>query len=157
MAAGSTARAGAGFWRCAVSAGEDVLGDGSAGRVARGGPSGRELWVTAGGLLVVTVAVLIAEIVAAHGTWVLALTTAFVLCAPGWAIAAYARAVTASFRWSVGIAVGIAIGIVLAQGMVLLHFWHPRAALAGLALVTLAPLVHHIWKGLAGNGKEVTA
>jgi hypothetical protein len=108
-------------------------------------------------LIVLTVAVLCAELVGATGTWRLALTTAFVIVAPGWAVVAYARSAPLSFQWGVGVAVSVAIGIVVAQGMVLLHVWHPAVAVVVLGVLTLAALVHHLLRGRGARVPEAVA
>jgi O-antigen/teichoic acid export membrane protein len=77
-------------------------------------------------------------------TWRLVLTTAFTVLAPGWAVTAYARSVTQSFLWSVGIAVSLGIGMIVGQVMLVVHVWQPRYAILGLAALTLVPLVHHL-------------
>jgi uncharacterized membrane protein len=104
----------------------------------------RQRRLSAAGLIVLTVATLLVELIGATGNWRLILTTAFVVLAPGWSITAYLRSAPASFRWSVGIGISIAIGMLLGQTMVLLNAWHPLAALAVLGLLTLVPLTHHL-------------
>ena len=100
--------------------------------------------VTAGLLIALTLATLIAELVGIGGNWRLILTTAFVLLAPGWTITAYLRSAPLSFRWGVGIALGVGIGMIAGQTMLVLHGWHPLTAVFVLGLLTLAGLVHHL-------------
>ena len=104
------------------------------------------LQAQAGVLIALTLATLLTEVSGETGVWRLALTTAFVITVPGWAIVAYARSASPAFVWSVGIAVSIAIGIVVGQGLVLVHAWHPVPAVVVLGLLALPVLAHHVWR-----------
>lgn len=106
--------------------------------------SGTRLQVQAGVLIALTLAVLVAELSGATGVWRLVLTAAFVITAPGWAVVAYARSASPAFVWSVGVAVSVAVGIVVGQGLLLVHAWHPGVAVAALGVLTLPVLVHHV-------------
>ena len=100
--------------------------------------------ITAGLLIALTLATLVAELAGVGGNWRLILTTAFVVLAPGWAITAYLRSAPLSFRWGVGIALGIAIGMIAGQTMIVLHAWQPLTAMFVIGVLTIAALVHHL-------------
>ncbi|MGH7747415.1 MAG: hypothetical protein ACREQ5_22050, partial [Candidatus Dormibacteria bacterium] len=72
------------------------------------------------------------------------LTLAFVVLAPGWALAAYLRTDQPALIWSAAVSLGIAVGILVAQTMVSAGLWYPRGALLGLTGLTLATLLHHL-------------
>lgn len=95
-------------------------------------------------LIALTLAALVAELLTTTGTWRLVLTMAFVAIAPGWAVVGYARDAPLAFRWGVGVALSIGIGMITGQVMLLLHLWHPRAAVLLLGVLTLVPLTHHL-------------
>lgn len=71
----------------------------------------------------------------------LLLTVAFVLAAPGWAIASYLRITQPALLWSLAAALGISLGILIAQVMVTTGHWHPEAAMLGFEAATLAALL----------------
>jgi hypothetical protein len=71
------------------------------------------------------------------------LTVAFLLLAPGWALASYLRITEPALLWSVASGLGIALGILVAQVMVSAGYWHPWGAMLGFETLTLAVLLHH--------------
>ncbi len=71
------------------------------------------------------------------------LTVAFVLLAPGWAVASRLRMAQPALLWSVTCGLGLALGILVAQVMVEAGYWHPWGAMLGFEALTLAVLVHH--------------
>jgi uncharacterized membrane protein len=107
--------------------------------------------VSAVALIALTVETGITTLGSATGSWRLLLSTAFVLLAPGWAVAAYLRSARQSLVWTVAAGAGLSIGILVAQTMVIAHSWHPRVALLGLVAATLPVLLHQAWRaGLGG-------
>ena len=71
---------------------------------------------------------------------------AFVLAAPGWAIASYLRITQPALLWSVTSGLGLALGILVAQVMVSTGYWHPQGAMLGFEALTLVALLHHAVK-----------
>jgi hypothetical protein len=97
---------------------------------------------TASGLALLTLATGALTAAHAHTGLLLYLTVAFVLVAPGWALACYLRITPPALLWSVAVALGVALGILIAQVMVSAGAWHPWAAMLGFEALTLAALVH---------------
>jgi uncharacterized membrane protein len=79
-----------------------------------------------------------------HTSLRLWITLAFVVLAPGWALAAYLPVAEPALTWSVAVSLGIALGILVAQTMVSAGVWYPTGALLILAGLTCAALVHHL-------------
>lgn len=86
------------------------------------------------------------ELIAAHVTSPVRLyiTVAFVVLAPGWALAAYLRTDQQALIWSAAVSMGIALTMLVAQIMVSAGFWHPEGGLLVLAGLTFMTLVHHM-------------
>jgi hypothetical protein len=99
---------------------------------------------TASGLLVLTVVTGVLILADVQTPARLFVTLAFVLLAPGWAIAAFVRPARPSLTWSVAVAVGISVSIVIAQLMVNLHQWTPTPAMLALTGGTAPLLLHHL-------------
>ena len=57
------------------------------------------------------------------------------------------REVVQTWIWTVAVAVSLSLSILLSQAMLTLGYWHPEAALLGFALVSMAPLGHHLVRG----------
>ncbi|HEY2764595.1 MAG TPA: hypothetical protein VGJ13_11365 [Pseudonocardiaceae bacterium] len=110
--------------------------------VTSGWPATRQ--IVAAGLALLTL--LTAGLVAADVTSPvrLYLTVAFVVLAPGWALAAYLRTDQQALIWSAAVSMGIALTILIAQVMVSAGFWHPEGGLLALAGLTLVALLHHM-------------
>ena len=72
------------------------------------------------------------------------LTVAFVVLAPGWAVAAYVWTGPPALMWLVAVSLSIALAILVAQIMVSSALWHPGAALVFLAVLTFMMLLHHM-------------
>ncbi len=72
------------------------------------------------------------------------ITLAFVVLAPGWALAAYFPAAEPALTWSVAVSLSIALGILVAQTMVSVGVWYPTGALLVLVGLTFAALVNHL-------------
>lgn len=101
---------------------------------------------TAGGLALLTLATASLTAAQVHTPFLLYLTVAFVLVAPGWAIASHLRITQPALLWSVASGLGLALGILVAQVMVSAGYWHPQEAMLGFEALTLAALVHHAVK-----------
>ncbi|MGH3494037.1 MAG: hypothetical protein ACRDRL_04830 [Sciscionella sp.] len=71
-------------------------------------------------------------------------TVAFLLLAPGWALAAFLRDAGPALVWSVAVCLGLAVGILLAQTMVTATFFKPALAMLALDGLTLGLLLYHI-------------
>jgi len=105
------------------------------------------LRTTASVLLVIAACTALSVVIGVTGPWRLVLTVLFALTVPGWAVAAYVRPWSQSFQWTVAVAVSLSLSILLSQAMLTLGYWHPEAALLGFALVSMAPLGHHLVRG----------
>jgi hypothetical protein len=101
---------------------------------------------TACGLALLTLATGMLTTAEVRTSLLLYLTVAFVLAAPGWAIACYLRITQPALLWSVASGLGIALGILVAQVMVSSGYWHPWGAMLGFEALTLAALMHHAVK-----------
>ncbi|MGH3495361.1 MAG: hypothetical protein ACRDQ1_19300 [Sciscionella sp.] len=102
--------------------------------------------LTAGGLVLLTLLTGVLNLADVHTPLRLYLTLAFVVFAPGWALAAYLRTNQQALIWSVAASLGIALGIILAQTMVSSGAWHPWTAMLILDGLTLIVLVHHLMR-----------
>lgn len=94
---------------------------------------------TAVGLLALTAATGVVMVVDAGIAGVL-ITTAFLLCAPGWAVASRMRMDAPSAVWTVSAGIGIALGVLVAAAMVMADSWQPTAAMAVLTAATALAL-----------------
>jgi hypothetical protein len=101
---------------------------------------------TAGGLALLTLATGSLTAVQVHAPFLLYLTVAFILLAPGWAIASHLRITQPALLWSVASGLGLALGILLAQVMISAGYWHPWGAMLGFEALTLAALAHQAVK-----------
>jgi hypothetical protein len=101
---------------------------------------------TAGGLALLTLATGSLSAAQVRTPFLLYLTVAFVLMAPGWAIASHLRITQPALLWSVASGLGLALGILIAQVMVSAGYWHPWAAMLGFEALTLAALLHRAVK-----------
>ena len=99
---------------------------------------------TAGGLLALTAATAVFILADVHTPARLLVTLAFVVLAPGWAVAAFVRPARPSLIWITAVGVGVSASIVIAQLMVNLHQWNPTPMMLALAGVTVPLLVHHL-------------
>jgi len=98
---------------------------------------------TACGLALLTLATCMLTAAQVQTPLRLYLTVAFVLLAPGWALASYLRITQPALLWSVACGFGIALGILVAQVMVSAGYWHPWGVMLGFEALTLTLLVHH--------------
>jgi hypothetical protein len=98
---------------------------------------------TAGGLALLTLVTAALTVAQVHAG-VLYLTIAFVLTAPGWALASYLRITPPGLAWAVAAALGLAMAILVAQVMVTAGYWHPRGAMLAFEALTLAALLPRV-------------
>jgi hypothetical protein len=101
---------------------------------------------TAAGLALLTLVTGTLTAAHAHTSLLLYLTVAFVLVAPGWAIASRLPITQPALMWSAACGLGIALGILTAQVMVSTGYWHPWGAMLGFEALTLAALMHRVVK-----------
>ena len=99
---------------------------------------------TAGGLALLTLVTAALTVAQAPARVLLYLTIAFVLTAPGWALACYLRITPPGLAWAVAVALGLAMAILVAQVMVTAGFWHPRGAMLAVEALTLAALLPRV-------------
>ncbi|MEV6902809.1 hypothetical protein [Amycolatopsis sp. NPDC051372] len=74
------------------------------------------------------------------------LDVAFVLLAPGWAVAVHVRLATHALEWITAIAIGVSGTLLLAQVMVSTHWWHPTVGFVVIAAATFLAL---LWQLIA--------
>ena len=72
-----------------------------------------------------------------------AITIAFLLVGPGWAIVGFMRRASDALTWLLAIALSTAIGILVGQAMLETSFWHPAVALVVVYLLSAPALVRH--------------
>ena len=72
------------------------------------------------------------------------LVLVFLTTAPGWSLISYVNVRHVSVTGISAVGLSVSVGIVVAQGMVLAHAWHPEAAVIALAIATAALLGHHV-------------
>jgi hypothetical protein len=102
---------------------------------------------TASGLALLTLATGALTAAEVHAPAVLYLTAAFVLTAPGWALASYLRITPPGLVWPVAVALGLAVAILVAQVMVTAGYWHPWGAMLAFEGLTLTALLPRVARG----------
>ncbi len=105
--------------------------------------------ITAGALLVLSLLTGLSTALDLDTPLRLYLVVAFVLLAPGWAVAAHLRADRPALEWVTAVGLGVALATLLAQTMVSARSWHPVGAMIVLTVLTAAALLPHLLPGAA--------